>query len=97
MRNIGETTIADAVLQSIAATPDARLKRSWRRWSRTCTASRAVGLTEAGRQAGIASLTATGQKCSNTRQESILLSDRSGLSMLTIALNHAKPAGAPTA
>jgi protocatechuate 3,4-dioxygenase beta subunit len=39
-------------------------------------------------------LTATGQICSNTRQEFILLSDVLGLSVLVDALNHPKPAGA---
>ena len=58
---------------------------------------RDVKLTEDEWQAGIDFLTATGQKCSDTRQESILLSDTLGVSMLTIALNHAKPAGATEA
>src|SRR5271169_351158 len=39
-------------------------------------------------------LTATGQICSNTRQEFILLSDVLGLSVLVDALNHPKPKGA---
>lgn len=39
-------------------------------------------------------LTATGQKCSSTRQEFILLSDTLGLSMLVDAMNHPKPPGA---
>jgi protocatechuate 3,4-dioxygenase beta subunit len=39
-------------------------------------------------------LTATGQICSNTRQEFILLSDVLGLSVLVDALNHPKPPGA---
>jgi len=39
-------------------------------------------------------LTATGQICSQTRQEFILLSDVLGLSVLVDALNHPKPAGA---
>ena len=39
-------------------------------------------------------LTATGQICSDTRQEFILLSDVLGLSVLVDALNHPKPPGA---
>src|ERR1700738_2623955 len=39
-------------------------------------------------------LTATGQICSSTRQEFILLSDILGLSVLVDAINHPKPAGA---
>ena len=43
--------------------------------------------------AGIQFLTRTGLMCTGQRQEFILLSDTLGLSMLTIALNHAKPPG----
>lgn len=39
-------------------------------------------------------LTATGQKCSDMRQEFILLSDTLGLSMLVDSMNHPKPPGA---
>lgn len=39
-------------------------------------------------------LTATGQKCSSTRQEFILLSDTLGLSMLVDSMNHPTPPGA---
>jgi hydroxyquinol 1,2-dioxygenase len=98
MRNIDEHTITDAVLQSIAATPDARLKQVMTSLvSHLHDFAREVKLTEAEWQAGIDFLTATGQKCSDTRQEFILLSDTLGVSMLTIALNHAKPAGATEA
>jgi hydroxyquinol 1,2-dioxygenase len=98
MRNIDEHTITDAVLQSLVATPDPRLRQIM-----TSLAThlhdfvREVRLTEDEWQAGIAFLTAAGQKCSDTRQEFILLSDTLGVSMLTIALNHAKPAGATEA
>src|SRR5262249_49655726 len=43
---------------------------------------------------GIELLTRTGQLCSATRQELILLSDTLGVSMLTDAINHRFPAGA---
>ncbi len=39
-------------------------------------------------------LTRTGQKCSTTRQEFILLSDVLGISMLVDAVNHRRPDGA---
>lgn len=43
--------------------------------------------------AAIAFLTTTGQKCSDWRQEFILLSDVLGVSMLVDAINHQRPAG----
>jgi len=98
MRNIDEHSITGAVLQSLAATPDARLKEVMGALVRHLhDFVRETRLTEAEWQAGIEFLTATGQKCSDTRQEFILLSDTLGVSMLTIALNHAKPAGATQA
>lgn len=42
----------------------------------------------------IAFLTATGQKCDETRQEWILASDALGVSMLVDAVNHRRPSGA---
>ncbi len=44
--------------------------------------------------AGIRFLTATGQMCTDWRQEFILLSDVLGVSMLVDAINHARPKGA---
>ncbi len=44
--------------------------------------------------AAIEFLTRTGQKCSDTRQEFILLSDTLGVSMLVDAVNHRTPQGA---
>ncbi len=98
MRNIDERTITEAVLQSLAGTKDARLKQIMASLvTHLHDFAREVKLTEDEWKAGIDFLTATGQKCSDTRQEFILLSDTLGLSMLTIALNHAKPAGATEA
>lgn len=45
-------------------------------------------------EAAIAFLTKTGQMCSDTRQEFILLSDVLGVSMLVDAINHRRPDGA---
>jgi hydroxyquinol 1,2-dioxygenase len=98
MRNIDEHSITDAVLQSLAATPDPRLKTILQSLvTHLHDFAREVRLTEGEWQSAIAFLTATGQTCSDTRQEFILLSDTLGVSMLTIALNHAKPAGATEA
>jgi len=50
--------------------------------------------TEAEWQIAIDFLTRTGQLCSKTRQEFILLSDILGVSMLVDAINHRRPGGA---
>jgi hydroxyquinol 1,2-dioxygenase len=94
MRNIDEHTITRAFIQRIEGCDNPRLKE-------VLTAlvthlhdfAREVRLTEAEWMAGIDFLTRTGQKCDAKRQEFILLSDTLGLSMLTIAMNHAKPPG----
>ena len=98
MRNIDATTITAAVLQRLAATPDARLKEIMAALvTHLHDFVREVKLAEEEWQAGIDFLTDTGHTCSATRQEFILLSDTLGVSMLTIALNHAKPPGATEA
>ena len=56
--------------------------------------ARETALTKEEWMAALQFLTATGQICSNTRQEFILLSDVLGLSVLVDALNHPKPKGA---
>jgi hypothetical protein len=84
---------ADAVAASFDAAPD-----------RLCTVLvslvrhlhgfiREVGLTQREWEAAVEFLTATGQKCDDTRQEFILLSDVLGVSMLVDAINHRRPAG----
>ena len=50
-------------------------------------------MTEAEWFEGIKFLTKTGQMCSDTRQEFILLSDTIGVSMLVDLINHRKPEG----
>jgi hydroxyquinol 1,2-dioxygenase len=93
MRNINEHTITAAVLDRMAQCEDPRLKEIMSALVRHMhDFAREVKLTEAEWAAGIDFLTATGQKCSDKRQEFILLSDTLGLSMLTVALNHAKSA-----
>ena len=98
MRNIDENTITDAVLQRIAGTANPRLKQVMTSLvTHLHDFAREVRLTEDEWKAGIDFLTETGQTCTATRQEFILLSDTLGVSMLTVALNHAMPPGATEA
>ncbi len=94
MRNLDQYNITQAVLARMANTPDPRLKQIMTSLVQHLHAfAREVKLTEAEWKAGIDFLTATGHKCTNQRQEFILLSDVLGLSMLTVAQNNDKPAG----
>lgn len=95
MRDLNEHTITAAVLERFASTPDPRL--------RAVMASLVTHLHNFVRdaeptfdewQSVIAFLTRTGQTCSDTRQEFILLSDVLGVSMLVDAINHRMPEGA---
>ncbi|MDI9331103.1 MAG: intradiol ring-cleavage dioxygenase [Alphaproteobacteria bacterium] len=94
MRNLNQHNITEAVLASFANTPDPRLKEIISSLIKHLhNFARDVKLTEDEWFKGIQYLTATGHKCTGTRQEFILLSDVLGLSMLTIAMNQDKPAG----
>jgi hydroxyquinol 1,2-dioxygenase len=98
MRNIDATTITPAFLQRLKDCTDPRLKEVLGSLvTHLHDFAREVKLTEAEWMQGIQFLTATGQKCSDTRQEFILLSDTLGVSMLVVALNQAKPPGATEA
>ncbi|MEJ8815074.1 intradiol ring-cleavage dioxygenase [Variovorax ureilyticus] len=98
MRNINEDTITAAVLDRMGECPNPRLKEIMSALVRHMhDFAREVKLTEAEWAEGIEFLTATGQKCTDKRQEFILLSDTLGLSMLTVAMNHAKSAQATEA
>lgn len=98
MRNIDELNITQAVLGSLEGCDDTRLKEVLGALVRHLhDFAREVRLTEAELMRGIDFLTAVGQKCDHQRQEFILLSDTLGLSMLTVALNNARPAGATEA
>ena len=98
MRNIDEHTITPAFMERLANCENPRLKEIMTSLVKHLhDFAREVRLTEAEWLAAIEFLTATGQKCSDTRQEFILLSDTLGLSMLTVALNQDKPAGATEA
>ena len=94
MRNIDEHTITPAVLARQAAAPDARLRELMDALVRHLhDFARESRLTEAEWMAGVRFLTETGQRCSDQRQEFILLSDILGLSMLVTAQNQRHPPG----
>jgi len=98
MRNIDEHTITPAVITRMAEAGSARFKEVMSALvTHLHDFAREVKLTEAEWMQGIRFLTATGQTCDAKRQEFILLSDTLGLSMLVVAMNHAKPAGATEA
>jgi hydroxyquinol 1,2-dioxygenase len=95
VRNINEHTITVAVQARMAACENPRLKEVLNSLVKHLHEfAREVKLTEAEWKAGVDFLTATGHMCDGKRQEFILLSDTLGLSMLTVALNNQKPAGA---
>ncbi len=83
-----EQTAAKAVADSFAGTPDPRLRQVL-----TSLAEHLHGFVRDVRpsmpewEAAIGFLTATGQMCSDTRQEFVLLSDVLGVSMLVETLN----------
>lgn len=92
MQDLDLDALTKSVIDRFADTPDARLKEIVTSLVRHLHAfAREVNLTETEWFEGIEFLTATGQKCSDTRQEFILLSDVLGLSMLTVAINNQKP------
>ena len=95
MRDFDETTITDAVLTRVRGAPDARVRAVSEALVRHLHAFiREVEPTEEEWELGIRFLTETGQRCSDTRQEFILLSDTLGVSMLVDAINHRLPGGA---
>jgi hydroxyquinol 1,2-dioxygenase len=95
MRNLNESDLTEAVLGKLGGTRDARLAQILTSLVRHLHAFvRETELTEAEWLAGIAFLTATGQKCDGKRQEYILLSDTLGISMLVDAIANRRPTGA---
>ena len=94
-RTTTEDDITAEVLRRIEGTPDPRLRRVMTSLVRHLHAFvKDVELTEPEWFAGIQFLTATGHKCTDIRQEFILLSDTLGVSMVVDLINHRKPAGA---
>src|SRR3546814_10986309 len=89
MREFDENTITEAVIARVRQAPDPRMRTISEALVRHLHAFlREVRTTEAQWPAGIPFLTATGQKCDDTRQEFILLSDTLGDSTLLDAINN---------
>jgi catechol 1,2-dioxygenase len=94
-RSTTEDDITAEVLRRIEGTPDPRLRRVMLGLVKHLHAFvKEVELTEPEWFEGIKFLTATGQKCTDIRQEFILLSDTLGVSMVVDLINHRKPEGA---
>src|ERR1700761_2732342 len=90
-----EEGAADAVIDSFAGTPDERLRTILDSLVRHLHAAvREVEPSIAEWERAIDFLTATGQKCTDVRQEFILLSDVLGISMLVETINERGAAGA---
>src|SRR5262245_31674213 len=90
-----EDDITAEVLRRYEATRNPRIRRIMQSLVRHLHAFvKDVELTEQEWFAGIQFLTQTGQKCSDIRQEFILLSDTLGVSMVVDLINHRKPEGA---
>lgn len=90
-----EENSAEVVISRNAACPDARLSEVIGVLTRKLhEAVKEIEPTQDEWMAAIQFLTRTGQMCNEWRQEYILLSDVSGVSMLVDAINNRKPSGA---
>ena len=95
MSNNSEEQITHNVLDSMAHTADPRLKQVMSSLVfHLHTFMREVELTQEEWELGIQFLTRTGLMCDEKRQEFILLSDITGVTMLVDAINHRLPDGA---
>ena len=95
MRNFNEHNITEAVLARLEGTDSPRVKQISGALVRHLHAFvREVRPSQEEWQQAITFLTRTGQICSDTRQEFILLSDALGVSMLVDAINHEFPGSA---
>ena len=95
MSNNSEEQITQNVLDSMAHTPDPRLKQVMSSLiSHLHAFIREVDLTQEEWALGIQFLTRTGHLCDEKRQEFILLSDVTGVTMLVDAINHRLADGA---
>jgi hydroxyquinol 1,2-dioxygenase len=98
MRNIDQHNITQAVIARLSNCENPRLKEVLSSLvTHLHDFVRETRLTEGEWMQGIQFLTDTGHMCSGQRQEFILLSDTLGVSMLTVALNQARPAGSTEA
>jgi hydroxyquinol 1,2-dioxygenase len=95
MRDFDEHNITEAVIDRFKDTPDPRLKEIVTSLVRHLhDLVRDVEPSFDEWMAALMFLTRTGQTCSDSRQEFILLSDVLGVSMLVDAINHRQPKGA---
>ncbi|WP_069865871.1 dioxygenase [Pseudomonas citronellolis] len=95
MRNFDEHNITQAVLQRLEGSRSPRLKQISSSLVRHLhDFVREIEPTQQEWEAAVDFLTRTGQMCSATRQEFILLSDALGASMLVDAINHRLPSDA---
>jgi hydroxyquinol 1,2-dioxygenase len=95
MRNFNENTITSAVVERLENTSTPRVRVLSEALVRHLHGFiREIEPTFEEWREAIAFLTAVGKKCSDTRQEFILLSDTLGVSMLVDAINHRLPKGA---
>ncbi|MFF2519639.1 dioxygenase [Streptomyces sp. NPDC058086] len=95
MRDLTSDTITEAVISTMRDTKDARVAEILESLVRHLHAFvRDVELTEEEWAQGVDFLTRTGQTCTPTRQEFILLSDVLGVTMLVDALSNRRPANA---
>jgi protocatechuate 3,4-dioxygenase beta subunit len=95
MTQFNETELTEAVVKSFDNTPDPRAKFLLQELVKSLhDYVSKTGLTFEEWEYAIDFLTRTGQKCSDTRQEFILLSDVLGVSMLVDAVNHRDRDGA---
>jgi protocatechuate 3,4-dioxygenase beta subunit len=95
MSNNSEEQITHNVLASMAQAPNPRLHAVMTSFITHLHAFiREVEPTQEEWAAGIQFLTRTGQMCDDKRQEFILLSDTTGVTMLVDAINHRVPGGA---
>ncbi|MFJ8134827.1 dioxygenase [Streptomyces sp. NPDC096013] len=89
-----DVTVTDEAVASLEGTADPRLKEPLTGLVRHLHAfARETRLTQAEWERAIGFLTETGQTCTDTRQEFILLSDVLGLSMLVETINGDHAAG----
>src|ERR1700722_67821 len=97
MRVIDENTVTDAVVEQMSSTANPRLKEVMSVLVRHLHAfAREVDLKPEEWLAGIAFLTAVGQKCTPHRQEFILFSDTLGVSTMVNALHDRRMTEAAT-
>ncbi|MFJ9381240.1 dioxygenase [Streptomyces sp. NPDC101455] len=96
--DLDETTVTEAAVASFRDTPDPRLRACLSILVRHLHAAvREMEPTLDEWEAAVDFLTATGQKCDDTRQEFVLLSDVLGISSLVENINHRKSPGATEA